>query len=252
MNESHRIFGLIGFPLGHSFSRTFFTEMFSKEKINAEYLNFEIPSIKYLPQILSGHPDLCGFNVTIPYKTDIIKYLDNISPEAKRIGAVNTVTITRSGNGKVFLSGYNTDVTGFRESIRKYLPPKPLKALVLGSGGASKAIVEGLRALSIPSTVVSRNPSAGQLSYSDLTEDIILRNKVIVNTTPLGMFPNIQSCPDIPYSFISPDHICFDAVYNPLQTLFLKKCKDRGAITINGLEMLHLQAISSWEIWNSH
>lgn len=252
MDESHRLFGLIGVPLGHSFSKTFFTEMFTKEKINAEYLNFEISSIKELPQVLSGHPDLCGFNVTIPYKTDIIKYLDNISPEANKIGAVNTVTVTRAVNGKVFLSGHNTDIIGFRESIRKYLPHKPLNALVLGSGGASKAIVEGLRVLSIPSTVVSRNPSAEQLSYGDLTEDIILKNEVIVNATPLGMFPNLHSCPEIPYSFISPDHICFDAVYNPLQTLFLRKCKDRGATTINGLDMLHLQAISSWEIWNSH
>lgn len=225
--------------------------MFFREKINAEYLNFEIPSIDDLPMILSEHPDLCGFNVTIPYKTDILKYLDNISPEAKMIGAVNTVTVGRSINGEAILSGHNTDVIGFRESIRTHLPQKPLSALVLGSGGASKAIVEGLRSLDVPSTVVSRNPSAGQLSYSDLTEDVILKNKIIVNTTPLGMFPNTHSCPEIPYSFISPDHICFDAVYNPSQTLFLRKCKDRGATTINGLDMLHLQAISSWEIWNS-
>jgi shikimate dehydrogenase len=245
-----RKFGLIGFPLSHSFSRKFFTEKFSIEGIDAEYLNFEIESISQLPHVIASHPDLSGINVTIPYKEQVIKFLDSFDVTATQIQAVNTIRIQRSGH-RVLLHGYNTDIQGFQESIQPLLQKYHHKAMVLGSGGASKAVVKALENLKIETILVSRNPEEkGELSYGDLDEDVMSSYKIIVNTTPIGSFPNIEGCPAIPFELITPKHLLFDLVYNPEVTEFLKQGKLRGATTKNGLEMLHLQALASWEIWN--
>jgi len=245
-----RKFGLIGFPLSHSFSRKYFTEKFSNEGIDAEYINFEIESISLLPHLIASHPDLEGINVTIPYKEQVLKFLDLIDETASQIQAVNTIRIQRSGH-RVLLHGYNTDIIGFQESIQPLLQKYHHKAMVLGSGGASKAVVKALENLKIETILVSRNPEEkGELSYSDLDEDVMSSYKIIVNTTPIGSYPNIEGCPAIPFELITPKHLLFDLVYNPEVTEFLKQGKLRGATTKNGLEMLHLQALASWEIWN--
>ncbi len=245
-----RKFGLIGFPLSHSFSRKFFTDKFTNEGIDAEYLNFEIPSITELQHIVESHPDLEGFNITIPFKELIISYLDGIDQPASQIKAVNTVKINRSGNN-VSLRGYNTDIQGFQESVKPLLQKYHNKALVLGTGGASKAVVKALDNLKIESILVSRNPEEkGEISYDDLDQDVMESYKIIVNTTPIGTFPNIDGCPAIPFEWITPKHLLFDLVYNPEITEFLKQGKKRGATIKNGLEMLHLQALAAWDIWN--
>ena len=245
-----RKFGLIGFPLSHSFSRKFFTEKFSKDGIDAEYLNFELENISQLPHIIGSQPDLIGINVTIPYKEQVIKFLDYIDETATQIQAVNTIRIRRSGH-RVSLYGYNTDIQGFQESIKPLIQKYHHKALVLGTGGASKGVVKALTNLGIDSILVSRNPEdKGELSYSDLDEDVMDNYKIIVNTTPIGTYPNIEGCPAIPFELITPKHLLFDLVYNPEVTEFLKQGLVRGASIKNGLEMLHLQALASWEIWN--
>ncbi len=245
-----RKFGLIGFPLSHSFSRKFFTEKFANEGIDAEYLNFEIPSITGLQHLIDSHPDLEGFNITIPYKELIISYLDFIDHPASLIKAVNTVKIDRSAH-HVSLSGYNTDIHGFQESVKPLLQKYHHKALVLGTGGASKAVVRALDNLQIETILVSRNPEEkGEISYDDLDQDVMESYKIIVNTTPIGTFPNIEGCPAIPFEWITPKHLLFDLVYNPEVTEFLKQGKKRGATIKNGTEMLHLQALAAWEIWN--
>ena len=245
-----RKFGLIGFPLSHSFSRKFFTDKFASEGIDAEYLNFEIPSITGLQHLIDSHPDLEGFNITIPYKELIISYLDFIDHPASQVKAVNTVKIDRSAH-HLSLSGYNTDIHGFQESVKPLLQKYHHKALVLGTGGASKAVVRALDNLQIETILVSRNPEEkGEISYDDLDQDVMESYKIIVNTTPIGTFPNIEGCPAIPFEWITPKHLLFDLVYNPEVTEFLKQGKKRGAIIKNGLEMLHLQAIAAWEIWN--
>jgi len=245
-----RKFGLIGFPLSHSFSKKFFTEKFSKEAIDAEYINFEIENISQLSRVIATHPDLEGINVTIPYKEQIIKFLDFTDEEAASIQAVNTIRIFRSGH-HVTLRGYNTDIHGFQESIRPLILNYHHKALVLGTGGASKAVVRALENLKIETILVSRNPEEkGELSYNDLDEDVMDNYKIIVNTTPIGTYPNIEGCPAIPFELITPRHLLFDLVYNPEVTEFLKLGKKRGAVIKNGLEMLHLQALASWDIWN--
>ena len=245
-----RKFGLIGFPLSHSFSRKFFTEKFANEGIDAEYLNFEIPSITGLQHLIDSHPDLEGFNITIPYKELIISYLDFIDHPASLIKAVNTVKIDRSAH-HVSLSGYNTDIHGFQESVKPLLQKYQHKALVLGTGGASKAVVRALDNLQIETILVSRNPEEkGEISYDDLDQDVMESYKIIVNTTPIGTFPNIEGCPAIPFEWITPKHLLFDLVYNPEVTEFLKQGKKRGATIKNGTEMLHLQALAAWEIWN--
>lgn len=247
-------YGLIGYPLGHSFSQNFFRKKFNDEHIDADYINFEIATIDMLPSVIETHPDLCGFNVTIPYKQAIIPYLDSLDSRAEAIGAVNVVKINRLSGGRARLTGYNSDIVGFENAISPLLPKlsTPLDALVLGTGGASRAIVAGLKELGINPTLVSRSPAPGQLSYSDLSALVIARHPVIVNTTPLGMFPKVNACPDIPYQYLSTGHLCFDLVYNPLETTFMKRAREHGATVANGLAMLHGQAIEAWRIWNSN
>ena len=245
-----RKFGLIGFPLSHSFSKKFFTEKFLNEKIDAEYINFEIENIAQLPHVIASHPDLEGVNVTIPYKEQVISFINHTDEAAVRIKAVNTIKITRSGH-HVSLHGYNTDIIGFKESIKPLLKDYHHKALVLGTGGASKAVVDALENLKIETIFVSRNPEErGELSYNDLDEDVMSNYKIIINTTPIGTYPNTEGCPAIPFEFVTSKHLLFDLVYNPEVTEFLKQGKERGATIKNGLEMLHLQALAAWDIWN--
>lgn len=245
-----RKFGLIGYPLTHSYSRNFFTEKFSNEGIDAEYLNFELENISQLPHVIGSHPDLVGVNVTIPYKEQVIKFLDYTDETAAQIHAVNTICIRRSGH-HVSLHGYNTDILGFQESIKPLLLKHHHKALILGTGGASKAVVKALENLKIETIFVSRNPEEkGELAYSDLDEDVMTNYNIIVNTTPIGTYPNTEGCPAIPFEWITPKHLLFDLVYNPEVTEFLKQGRQRGATIKNGLEMLQLQALAAWEIWN--
>lgn len=243
-------YGLIGYPLIHSFSRQFFTEKFRREGIDAQYLNFEMPSVVGLVDIVNEHPALRGLNVTIPHKQAVIPLLDSISPEAQEIGAVNVIAIGRTRNGTPVLKGFNADVTGFVCSIRPLLKPWHKKALVLGTGGASKSVVYGLKRLGIEPTNVSRTPRPGMLGYQDLTPTVMEEHTVIVNCTPLGTWPKTDACPNIPYNLLTARHLLYDLVYNPDRTLFLKKGQQQGAAIKNGLEMLHLQALTSWEIWN--
>ena len=221
--EDEKIYGLIGFPLSHSFSQTFFNQKFETEHINARYINFEIPDISDFMEIFSEYPSIAGLNVTIPYKQLVIPYLQGLDP----LG----------------------DVAGFANSIRPLLKPCHKGALVLGSGGASRAVCVALEDLGLKTLVVSRTPREGMISYSDITPAIMDEYKVIVNTTPLGMYPHTDRCPDIPYDLINSDFLCYDLLYNPDVTLFMKKSAEHGAKTKNGLEMLLLQAFESWEIW---
>jgi shikimate dehydrogenase len=245
-----RCYGLIGYPLGHSFSRTFFTDKFQRENITASYFNFELPEIELLPEILSENPELKGINVTIPYKEKIIAYLDLIDPVAKEINAVNTVRISKQ-NSRIFLEGFNTDVAGFRDSIAPLLKPWHQSALILGTGGAAKAVKYVLEKLGIKYLQVSRSPKIeGVISYREVTKHIIEANKIIVNTTPLGTYPDIHSCPELPFHFLTSRHLLYDLVYNPPETSFLAMGSARGATIKNGYEMLVLQALKSWEIWN--
>lgn len=243
------LYGLIGHPLGHSFSKKFFNEKFQNEMIDAEYRNFDIDTIKSFPTIIEEHSNLRGLNVTIPYKELIIPYLDELSEDAQAIGAVNVIKISRN-HGGVHLKGYNSDVIGFTDSIRPLLKPFHKKALILGTGGASKAIRYGLYKLGIETCFVSRRPKEGMLTYSDLTADIMAEYTVIVNCSPVGMFPHTDERPDLPYQLIGSHHILYDLVYNPDETLFMKSGKEQGATTKNGLEMLILQARAGWNFWN--
>lgn len=243
------LYGLIGHPLGHSFSKKFFNEKFQNEMIDAEYRNFDIDTIKSFPTIIEEHSNLRGVNVTIPYKELIIPYLDELSEDAQAIGAVNVIKISRNHEG-VHLKGYNSDVIGFTDSIRPLLKPFHKKALILGTGGASKAIRYGLYKLGIETCFVSRRPKEGMLTYSDLTADIMAEYTVIVNCSPVGMFPHTDERPDLPYQLIGSHHILYDLVYNPDETLFMKSGREQGATTKNGLEMLILQARAGWNFWN--
>ncbi|MGN0232854.1 MAG: shikimate dehydrogenase family protein [Bacteroidaceae bacterium] len=238
-------YGIIGFPLGHSFSRDYFTRKFQKEQIDAEYINFEIPSADLLPEIVRSNPELKGLNVTLPYKEAVIPMLDDMSDEAREIGAVNVIQV-RDGR----LKGFNSDIIGFMDSMRPLLKPWHRHALILGTGGASCAIRVGLQRLGLDWTHVSRTSAPDRLTYADLTEDVMSRCQVIVNCSPVGMFPHVDSCPDIPYHLLSCRHLLYDLVYNPQTPLFLKRGAERGAVVKNGLEMLHLQALASWEFWH--
>ena len=273
-------YGLIGYPLGHSFSRKFFTEKFEKEGIDAQYLNFEIPSIEEFPEIIKNNPELRGLNVTIPYKQQVMQYLDEISEEAKAIGAVNVVriespspqpspimgreTMRNAGNKpdglpikgdmseglRGSLIGYNSDVIGFVESIRSLLKAHHKKALILGTGGASKAIRYGLEEkLGMETLFVSRSAREGMITYEEVTAEVLKEYEVIVNCSPVGMYPHVDECPALPYEAMNENHLLYDLVYNPLETLFMKKGAEQGATVKNGLEMLHLQAIASWKFW---
>lgn len=243
-------FGLIGYPLGHSFSKNFFNEKFRSENICAEYVNFEIPTIEDFNKVLKANPTLCGLNVTIPYKEQVIGYLDELDKDAAAIGAVNVIKIDRS-KGKLKLIGYNSDVLGFTQSIEGLLEPHHKKALILGTGGASKATNYGLKQLGLETLFVSRNRhNDNTITYSELTPEIMNDYKVIVNCTPVGMYPKADECPDIPYECLTTEHLLYDLLYNPDTTLFMKKGSDNGAIVKNGLEMLLLQAFGAWDIWN--
>ena len=242
-------FGLIGYPLGHSFSKNFFNQKFQSENIDAEYVNFEIPTINELPNILLSNPDLKGLNVTIPYKEQVIPYLDELDADAKAIGAVNVIKI-RKQKGKLKLIGYNSDIIGFTDSIEPLLEVHHKKALILGTGGASKAVYHGLKKLGLEAKFVSRKPHEGMFTYEDLTPEVMNEYKVIVNCTPVGMYPRANEYPNIPYECITPQHLLYDLLYNPDTTLFMKKGADKGVVTKNGLEMLLLQAFAAWDIWN--
>lgn len=242
-------YGLIGYPLKHSFSIGYFNEKFKSEGIDAEYINFEIPDIKDFTTIIDQNPNLCGMNVTIPYKEQVIPFLDELDKDTAAIGAVNVIKIIRQ-KGKVKLVGYNSDIIGFSQSIKPLLKEHHKKALILGAGGAAKAIFHGLKNLGVEGTYVSRTKEPGKLTYEELTPEIMAENTIIVNCTPVGMFPNDAFCPDIPYELLTPHHLLYDLIYNPDTTLFMKKGAQKGAKTKNGLEMLLLQAFAGWEIWN--
>jgi len=247
-----KTFGLIGYRLGHSFSRNFFTEKFSNEKLSDhEYVNFELDTIDEFPAIFDRGITISGLNCTIPYKQQIMRFLDEIDPEAAQIGAVNTVKIIDQ-NGKRILKGFNTDLYGFEHSLRPMLEEKHQKALILGTGGASKAIRFLFDRMGIDylSATTKEELQEKEISYNQLTQDLMNEYLIVINATPLGTFPKIDACPDIPYQYVSPNHVLYDLVYNPAETLFLKKGKEKGAQIKNGLEMLHLQALKSWEIWN--
>lgn len=244
-------YGLIGYPLGHSFSKNYFNQKFESEKIDATYLNFEIPNIKDLKTVLKENPELNGLNVTIPYKEQVIPYLDELDKDAAKIGAVNVIKIVRLPKDKVKLVGYNSDIMGFTQSIEPLLQPHHKKALILGTGGASKAVYHGLENLGLQSTFVSRTKKEDKyLTYEELTPEIMQEHTVIVNCTPVGMYPKVDFCPNIPYELLTPNHLLYDLLYNPNETLFMKKGQAQGAVTKNGLEMLLLQAFAAWGIWN--
>ena len=242
-------YGLIGRPLGHSFSKKFFTEKFDREDIQAQYDLYELPDITHF-EPLKNIPELCGLNVTIPYKQDVFAYLDEVDATAAEIGAVNVVKFIRH-QGKLTLKGYNSDAIGFEHSIRPLLTVTHCKALILGTGGASKAIDYTLRKLGLQTTFVSRTAKAGALTYHQLTADTLAEYHVIVNASPVGTFPHVDECPDIPYQYLTASHLLFDAVYNPAETLFLKNGKAQGAQTLNGEGMLIGQAEAAWKIWNT-
>ncbi|NML41432.1 shikimate dehydrogenase [Chitinophaga sp. G-6-1-13] len=241
-----KTYGLIGYPLSHSFSKGFFTRKFEEENIAGhQYETFPIPAITEFPALLAQHPDLCGLNVTIPYKEQVIPYLDELSDAAAKIGAVNCI---RFKDGKK--KGFNTDVIGFRNSLEPLLQPHHNKALVLGTGGAAKAVTYALQEMNIAYIVASRTPGNGTVAYSSLDQATMEAHTLIINTTPLGMYPNVDACPDIPYEYITSSHLLYDLVYNPAETLFLQKGAAQGAGIKNGHEMLILQAEASWDIWN--
>ncbi len=241
-------YGLIGYPLGHSLSKDYFNTKFLSEGINAEYINFEIPNIDELKAILLTTPDLRGLNVTIPYKEQVIPFCQELSEEAKAIGAVNVIRITHRGK-KTLLKGFNSDLVGFTESLRPLLERYHQRALILGTGGAAKAIDYGLRSLGLDTMFVSRTSRKGVLTYDDLTPEIMNDYKVVVNCTPVGMHPRITDCPAIPYDALDNHSLLYDLIYNPEETTFLANGRRRGAVTKNGLEMLLLQAFASWEFW---
>ena len=244
-------YGLIGYPLKHSFSIVYFNEKFQSENIDAEYVNFEIPRIEDFMEVIDENPNLCGLNVTIPYKEQVIPYLDELDKDTAKIGAVNVIKIIRQPKGKVKLVGFNSDIIGFTQSIEPLLQPYHKKALILGTGGASKAIYHGLLNLGVKPTYVSRTKkSDAVLTYQELTPEIMEENTVIVNCTPVGMYPKVDFCPDIPYEQLTSNHLLYDLLYNPDETLFMKKGQARGATVKNGLEMLLLQAFAAWEIWH--
>ena len=288
--EQRTLYGLVGHPLGHSFSKAFFTEKFEREGIDACYEIFDLDDLEALRALLRQHPDLCGFNVTIPYKEDILPYLDLLDPVAAEIGAVNTVKVMTDGR----LKGYNTDVIGLEatlSSLQSFVIARTASAawrdeaiqpesgqvgllrslrslamtnkalilgndgrssaLILGTGGASKAVQYVLRMHGLPYHLTSRSSKRGSFTYEQLTLEIIQEHQLIINATPVGMAPFVDEAPMIPYEALTPGHVLFDLIYNPEETLFLKHGRENGAQTVNGLEMLHAQADAAWNIWNS-
>lgn len=245
-----KLYGIIGFPLGHSFSQQHFTEKFARENLSLHsYRKFELSEIGMLPSLLEREPDLCGFNVTIPWKVKVLEYLDDVDPVAAEIGAVNTVKVTRRG-GKAWLKGYNTDAPAFRESLLGNLTSLPDSALVLGTGGASKSVMHTLIDLNIIAVPVSRKPVRGGYTYDDLPGYMISEAGVIINTTPVGMAPFTEAMPPIDYSCLREGQLLFDLIYNPPVTAFLSRGEEYGCLTVNGEEMFLIQAGLAWEIWN--
>jgi len=242
-----RQFGLIGRTLNYSFSQTYFAQKFYTLGLSDhEYELFELASVNELPGLLAAHPNLVGLNVTVPYKESVMLYLDELAPSATRVGAVNVIERTAEGR----LRGHNTDHSGFRESLRRFFPGQPeARALVLGTGGASKAVTVALQELNIAYWTVSRDPLAHGLSYADLTPAVVAAHSLIINATPLGTFPRIDECPPLPYEALTEQHYLHDLVYNPTETLFMAKGKEAGAQVKNGFEMLCLQAEAAWDIW---
>ena len=251
-NDFKHIYGLIGMPLTHSFSQDFFNRKFHSEYINAEYLNFEIPNIKNLKDVIASNPNLQGLNVTIPYKLQVMRFLEGLSPAAEGIHAVNVVKVEHDADGTPHLYGHNSDVIGFTRSLEPLTKGKHTTALILGTGGVSKAVVYSLTQMGIEYISVSRKASEKAIAYEQLTEEIMRTHTLIINCTPLGMVGHgVDKCPDIPYSLLTPQHLLYDVVYNPEETLFLRKGAEQGAETKSGYEMWYLQALASWEIWNS-
>ncbi|GEC72673.1 shikimate dehydrogenase [Flavobacterium flevense] len=246
-HNSRKRFGLLGRNISYSFSKGHFTTKFEKEKYQGyTYENFDIQEISAFPEIIKNTEHLKGLNVTIPYKEEVIPFLDKLSKKATKIGAVNTIKITKKGK----LKGYNTDYFGFLKSLKPLLQPHHKKALILGTGGASKGVAFALEELGIGYTFVSRNASEKAIDYSQLNADTFQEYQIIINSTPIGTSPNIEACPDIPYAFFTEKHIAYDLIYNPAETQFLKNAKEKGAQIKNGLDMLIFQAEKAWEIWN--
>lgn len=251
-------FGLVGHPLGHSFSKAYFTEKFEREGLDCEYLNFDIDDLSSIRNIITEHPDLKGLNVTVPYKEAIIPLLDELDPVATEIRAVNTVKVLPDGR----LKGYNTDIIGLETTLSMAMAGNASmlgngsdliptgSVLILGTGGASKAVQYVLSKHHIPFHLVSRTPEKGDFTYQDLTQEIVASHPLIINATPVGMAPHVNEAPDLPYEAITPQHFLFDLIYNPEETRFLQHGCDKGARTLNGLSMLHAQAEASWRIWN--
>ncbi len=240
-------FGLIGKNISYSFSKKYFTDKFEKEGIpDCFYENFDLQTIAQFPKVIRENPSLIGLNVTIPYKEKIIPMLDILTKKAAKIGAVNCIKVTRNGK----LKGYNTDYFGFKKSLEPLLQPHHQKALILGTGGASKAVAFALEELGILYTFVSRSKKENALDYKYVNATTFDNYQIIINCTPLGTYPGIEECPPIPYDFFTEEHIAFDLIYNPEQTEFLKRAKTRNAIVKNGYEMLVLQAEKGWKIWN--
>lgn len=241
--------GLLGRNISYSFSRNYFAQKFEKEGLTNEYtyVNFDIPSINEFNSVLKNNPTTIGMNVTIPYKEEVIPFLDQLSENAKSIGAVNTIKVLADGK----LEGHNTDYFGFTESLKPLVKSHHQKALILGTGGAAKAIAFGLQTLNIEHQYVSRKASETTIAYEDINQDIFNKYTLIINCTPLGTSPNIEACPDIPYEFFTENHIAYDLIYNPEETEFLKRAKQKNAVTKNGYEMLVLQAEKAWEIWTN-
>ncbi|MFA6404209.1 MAG: shikimate dehydrogenase [Salinivirgaceae bacterium] len=244
-----KTYGLVGYPLTQSFSQKYFTQRFEKEKIDAQYLNFSIESIGEFPEILDDNESLVGLNVTIPYKEKVIPFINELDSIAQKVGAVNLIKIEDRKN-KPYLIGSNSDVYGFEQSLKPFLKSHHTNALVLGTGGASKAVRYVLKELGISFKMVSRKPKTDWLTYTEITPQLLKDSPLIINTTPLGMFPNIEGCPTLPFEAINGNHLVFDMIYNPMQTVLLKKASDAGATAINGYQMLILQAEKSWEFWN--
>ena len=244
-----KIYGLVGYPLGHSFSRSFFQKKFEAENIDATYENFEIPDITDLRRLIADYNELCGLNVTIPHKSAVIPLLDELDPQAGEIGAVNVIKIIRHDGG-IYLKGFNSDVVGFTDSIAPLLTEDMRQALILGTGGASKAVDHGLQSLGLETLFVSRTEGKKRsITYDKITEELLAEYRVIVNTTPIGMYPIEDVCPDLPYECLGKEHLLYDLIYNPEHTLFMKKGAERGATVKNGLEMLLLQAYAAWDMW---
>ncbi len=244
-----RKFGLIGYPLGHSFSKKYFTDKFLREHLDdCSYNNYPLTDIRQLPELVVSESSLLGLNVTIPYKTDVLKYLDEIDPESDRIGAVNVIKIKRSATA-IKLTGFNSDISGIKDTLMPFVSGSLRNALVLGTGGSSKAICYILSSINVNYTLVSRSPKPGCITYSDIVPGLLADIQLIINTTPLGMSPDFTSKPDLNYDMLNDSHILFDLVYNPEITTFLKIGQERGCTIINGMKMLVSQAEKSWEIW---